>query len=91
MASSSASRPYLLLILLILHLSSQKHSRFAEARPLISLVNQESKYAKLFATLGMVCKCCDGAEVSDGGESEGCKASWSGSCSKLQCLPWKLK
>ncbi|KAL1549182.1 hypothetical protein AAHA92_17315 [Salvia divinorum] len=38
---------------------------------------------RTFATLGVVCKCCEG-----GGES--CTSSWKGSCSKLHCLPWKF-
>ena len=37
-------------------------------------------YASVFATLGLVCKCCDGGE---------CKSTWNNSCSKVQCLPWK--
>lgn len=39
-------------------------------------------YSKVFNTLGVVCKCCDG----EGGE---CRTTWEGSCPKLQCLPWK--
>ncbi|KAK1415532.1 hypothetical protein QVD17_31315 [Tagetes erecta] len=42
------------------------------------------KYAKVFATLGVECKCCDGVSSSDK-----CKSIWEGSCSKLQCLSWK--
>ncbi|KAL4318205.1 hypothetical protein GQ457_18G008660 [Hibiscus cannabinus] len=40
-------------------------------------------YGRL-ATVGVICKCCDG----EGGE---CRSSWdaSYSCTKLQCLPWK--
>ncbi|KAH1090160.1 hypothetical protein J1N35_017417 [Gossypium stocksii] len=40
-------------------------------------------YSKIFATLGVVCKCCDGS----GGE---CSTTWTQPCSKLKCLPWKL-
>lgn len=39
--------------------------------------------SKMLATLGIVCKCCDG-------ESGKCRSTWDGSCSKLQCLPWKF-
>ncbi|CAH9080075.1 unnamed protein product [Cuscuta epithymum] len=84
-------RPYLLLFLLVLQLSSHKHTTFAEARPLISLLHQDnSRYVKLFATLGMECKCCDGVVIADGRGEDQCEASWSGYCSKLHCLPWKL-
>lgn len=41
-------------------------------------------YEKVFATLGVKCKCCDGSS-----SDENCKSIWEGSCSKLQCLPWK--
>ncbi|KAG6621227.1 hypothetical protein I3842_01G294600 [Carya illinoinensis] len=36
------------------------------------------------ATLGIVCKCCDGLN----GE---CRTTWDASCPKLKCLPWKLQ
>ncbi|KAF5794919.1 hypothetical protein HanRHA438_Chr08g0345001 [Helianthus annuus] len=42
------------------------------------------KYARVFATLGVECRCCDGAS-----SNERCKSIWEGSCSKLQCLSWK--
>lgn len=49
----------------------------------------------VLATLGVVCKCCDGVATGGGGKEEGegkgCVAVWSGSCSNLQCLPWKLQ
>ncbi|PWA85594.1 hypothetical protein CTI12_AA147110 [Artemisia annua] len=41
-------------------------------------------YPKMLFTLGMECKCCDGAS-----SNENCESIWKGSCSKLQCLPWK--
>ncbi|WRX12809.1 hypothetical protein QQP08_005296 [Theobroma cacao] len=57
-----------------------------------NFINVESRVLKRvrgyanFATLGVVCKCCDG----EGGE---CKSSWnaSHSCPKIQCLPWKYQ
>ncbi|XVF23992.1 hypothetical protein REPUB_Repub13aG0088000 [Reevesia pubescens] len=74
-----------------------KHFRFFILLFMILLIswnleNVESKilkrdhrqgHAKL-ATLGVVCKCCDG----EGGE---CRSSWNASysCPKLQCHPWK--
>ncbi|KAL2957488.1 hypothetical protein AAZX31_18G153400 [Glycine max] len=39
-------------------------------------------YSKIFATLGVVCKCCDGV----GGA---CTSKWTESCNNLQCFPWK--
>ncbi|MFS7953709.1 hypothetical protein Hanom_Chr07g00621801 [Helianthus anomalus] len=54
---------------------------FAQARPL-SLVST-ARYVRAFDTLGMICKCCD----SVGGD---CTRTWSGSCSNLQCLTWRL-
>ncbi|KAK3034937.1 hypothetical protein RJ639_032337 [Escallonia herrerae] len=42
------------------------------------------RYSKVFASLGVVCKCCDGVEG-------GCRSyTGDGFCSKLQCLPWKF-
>ena len=40
-------------------------------------------YARVFDTLGMICKCCDGP----GGD---CTSRWNGSCSNLQCIPWRF-
>ncbi|KAH1256942.1 hypothetical protein HKD37_03G006999 [Glycine soja] len=53
-----------------------------EARTL-SLTSSHQGYSKIFATLGIVCKCCDGVE---GGA---CTSTWTESCSNLQCSPWK--
>ncbi|KAI9157572.1 hypothetical protein LWI28_024557 [Acer negundo] len=52
------------------------------ARP--TLLNHQG-YSKRFASLGVVCKCCDG-------EKGECRSTWdSSSCPiKLQCLPWKF-
>ncbi|KAF3969859.1 hypothetical protein CMV_006380 [Castanea mollissima] len=49
-----------------------------EARPL-----SQQRFSEIFSTLGVACKCCDG-------EKGECTSTWTGSCSKLQCLPWKL-
>lgn len=80
-------RVSLLLLLFVLCLAVQESSR-AEARP-IPFQHQLS-YSRTLATLGLVCKCCDGVGGDSGGE-ESCTASWKGSCSKLHCLPWKLQ
>ncbi|KAK0585038.1 hypothetical protein LWI29_022576 [Acer saccharum] len=72
----------LFLALLIMIVFVSPKPGFAEARPL-SII-PEQRYTKIFATLGIVCKCCD----SRGSE---CKSTWTGSCSQLQCLPWKLR
>ncbi|XAR50890.1 hypothetical protein NMG60_11005346 [Bertholletia excelsa] len=69
-----------LLLLLIVGSTSQIPA-VSEARVLS--LRPQIKYKKVYATLGVVCKCCDGA----GGE---CKSTWAEPCSKFQCLPWKL-
>ncbi|OMO97311.1 hypothetical protein COLO4_14695 [Corchorus olitorius] len=75
---------FLLLVLLVISVSAASHMPLAsEARPLSILPDSQS-YSKFFATLGVVCKCCDGI---DGGE---CSSSWTQPCSQLKCLPWKL-
>ncbi|CAN6581318.1 unnamed protein product [Malus baccata var. baccata] len=65
-----------LLLLVVVFVSGK--SSAAEGRPLALLPQQG--YAKVFGTLGIVCECCDGGE---------CTSTWTGSCSKLTCLPWK--
>ncbi|KZV51746.1 putative proteasome inhibitor [Dorcoceras hygrometricum] len=54
-----------------------------DARPAPKFQTQQ-RYSKVFANLGVICKCCNG-EV-DGN----CRDSWDGICSDLRCLPWKL-
>uniref|UniRef100_M1C8Y8 Uncharacterized protein n=1 Tax=Solanum tuberosum TaxID=4113 RepID=M1C8Y8_SOLTU len=75
---SSFKVHFLLLSLLLINFSESR-----SARP-ISLqqhsTNKLSSYLKMFETLGMVCKCCDGVV---------CSATWDGSCSNLKCFPWK--
>ncbi|CAN1135088.1 hypothetical protein LINPERPRIM_LOCUS15737 [Linum perenne] len=74
-----------LLLLLLLTLSATNNSRPVEARtlPFSSLHLGSSKF---FATLGVVCKCCDN-RPSGNGE---CSSSWEGSCRDVQCLPWRI-
>ncbi|XVE99674.1 hypothetical protein REPUB_Repub03eG0220300 [Reevesia pubescens] len=69
-------------ILLIIPIVSSNF-RNVESR-VLKRVHQQG-YAKL-ATLGVVCKCCDG----EGGD---CRSSWdsSYSCPKLHCFPWKYQ
>ncbi|KAF8395186.1 hypothetical protein HHK36_019128 [Tetracentron sinense] len=75
------SKRFVLLLLLLMIAAISQKARCAEARPL-SLLPQE-RYTKMIATLGIVCKCCDGV-------GDECTTTWDASCSKLQCLPWKL-
>ncbi|KAH7553760.1 hypothetical protein ACOSP7_029389 [Xanthoceras sorbifolium] len=71
----------LLLVLLVMIIVMSPEPGFAEARPL-SII-PEQRYTKFFATLGIACKCCDG-------RGRACTSTWTGPCSELQCLPWKL-
>ncbi|KAA8518962.1 hypothetical protein F0562_016264 [Nyssa sinensis] len=74
------SRPSLILILLlVIGFTEFQKPGVVEARPLA--FQPQQRYPNIFATLGVVCKCCDGGE---------CKSTWVESCSQLQCLPWKL-
>ncbi|OAY41398.1 hypothetical protein MANES_09G098400v8 [Manihot esculenta] len=78
--SSKSSVLFLLLVLAVS--SAQKPRIIAEARTISFLAEQN--HSKIFATLGVVCKCCDGEQ----GE---CRRIWKkGSCHNLQCLPWKI-
>ncbi|KAE9447741.1 hypothetical protein RHGRI_015341 [Rhododendron griersonianum] len=79
----SLLKPSLLLLLLLVISFTCQTPRFTEARPLSFLPQQ--RFSKVFETLGVVCKCCDGP----GGE---CKSTTgvNPNCSNLQCLPWKL-
>ena len=47
------------------------------------LIDVFSGYPRGFDTLGMICKCCD-LPNSD------CTSRWNGSCSDIQCIPWRL-
>jgi len=51
---------------------------FSQLKCLVSL-----GYMRVFESLGMTCRCCDGA----GGE---CRSSWDSTCTKLDCHPWKF-
>ncbi|KAI5574879.1 hypothetical protein BDE02_10G175100 [Populus trichocarpa] len=66
-------------LLLLLIFTMYQYPRAVEARP---LTLQQGNSKRFFATLGLECKCCDGAK----GE---CRSSWESSCPKLKCHPWK--
>ncbi|KAI4354582.1 hypothetical protein L6164_003432 [Bauhinia variegata] len=74
------NKPLLLLLLLAMVLSHAQKPSITEARPLSLIAHQG--YSKIFATLGVVCKCCDGINGD-------CTSTWTESCSNLQCFPWK--
>ncbi|KAG9146093.1 hypothetical protein Leryth_027292 [Lithospermum erythrorhizon] len=86
-----SSKPNLLFIALIMVIGfacNQESKVFIQARPL--LVKQETEKETihrntLFATLGLVCKCCDDATKGDGE----CVSTWKGTCSDIKCSPWK--
>ncbi|CAK9137617.1 unnamed protein product [Ilex paraguariensis] len=76
-------KPWMFLLLLLVISFKCQSTRVAEAASPVALLPKQ-RYSKIFETLGVVCKCCDGA----GGE---CRSIWVGSCSKLHCIPWKLQ
>lgn len=84
---------------MLINFSFQEESRFgyADAARPISLQQQHSsklsssiQFLKMSETLGMVCKCCDGMDIEKGIKQDLCSATWDGSCSNLQCFPWKF-
>ncbi|CAI0427365.1 unnamed protein product [Linum tenue] len=81
MANHRISLP---LLFLLLSLSANHYSTTAEARTL-PFSSTHLGSSKIFATLGVICKCCDNRE----GENGECASSWEGSCSDVQCLPWR--
>ncbi|KAK4359215.1 hypothetical protein RND71_021444 [Anisodus tanguticus] len=95
---SSFKFHFLLLSLLVINFSESRFGLADAARP-ISVQQQQQhsnklssssvEYLKMFETLGMVCKCCDGVDIGEGKNQDLCSATWDGSCSNLQCFPWK--
>ncbi|KAJ4719929.1 Fibropellin-1 like [Melia azedarach] len=75
----------LLLLLLLVVAVSQCSCRSVVVKAIRpTILNHRLGYSKTFAAqLGVVCKCCDG-------EKGECRSTWQGSCSNLQCLPWKF-
>ncbi|BAT97309.1 uncharacterized protein HKW66_Vig0201590 [Vigna angularis] len=75
------NKPHVLVLLILLIASSvAEKTSVVEGRTLSLKPLQE--YSKNLASLGVVCKCCDG----DGGD---CRSTWTESCSNLQCSSWK--
>ncbi|CAK8574950.1 unnamed protein product [Lathyrus sativus] len=72
--------PTFLLLIVLISSIGEKPS-IVEGR-VLSLISHQG-YSKIFATLGVICKCCD-----DGVEGA-CKETWTDSCSNVRCLPWK--
>ncbi|KAL2320087.1 hypothetical protein Fmac_029056 [Flemingia macrophylla] len=77
----SINKRHVLVLLIILIASSvAEKPHLVEGRTL-SLTSHPG-YSRIFATLGVVCKCCDGIEGA-------CTSTWTESCSNLKCSPWK--
>ncbi|XP_028783440.1 uncharacterized protein LOC114752016 [Neltuma alba] len=75
----------LLPLLLVLASSVSQKPSVAEARPLSLRSHlQGGSQTLTLASLGVVCKCCDGIEGA-------CTSTWTDSCSNLQCSPWKYQ
>ncbi|KAL1321497.1 hypothetical protein HN51_066334 [Arachis hypogaea] len=68
-----------LVFMIIMVVSIAEKPSLTEGRAL-SLISSQG-YSKIFATLGVVCKCCDGGGA--------CTSRWTKSCNNLKCLPWK--
>ncbi|XP_027908158.1 uncharacterized protein LOC114167302 [Vigna unguiculata] len=75
------NKPHVLVLLVILIASSVAEKTSVVEGRTLSLTPLQG-YSKNLASLGLVCKCCDG----DGGA---CRSLWTESCSNLQCSPWK--
>ncbi|KAK4342837.1 hypothetical protein RND71_038653 [Anisodus tanguticus] len=93
---SSFKVHFLLLSLLVINFSESRFGLADATRPISVQQQQHSnkftssvEYLKMFETLGMVCKCCDGVDIGEGKKQDLCSATWDGSCSNLQCFPWK--
>ncbi|XWS59884.1 hypothetical protein CRYUN_Cryun08bG0160200 [Craigia yunnanensis] len=55
---------FLFLLLLVISVSASQVPLVSAARPL-SILPDQQRYSKIFATLGVVCKCCDGTGGSN--------------------------
>ncbi|KAF9597468.1 hypothetical protein IFM89_018914 [Coptis chinensis] len=75
------SKPCVLLVLVLMFLAQAHRLPGADSRP--HPILEQTRYSKVFKTLGIGCKCCDGKEGV-------CRSTWDGSCTRLQCLPWKF-
>lgn len=83
------AKPFQVFLILLMILPFSQSSYGTVPRP-ITVLNKRSKdwhsyqgNANIFATLGVVCKCCDGLGAE-------CKSTFEGTCVKLQCHPWKF-
>ncbi|OIW07509.1 hypothetical protein TanjilG_14455 [Lupinus angustifolius] len=75
------NKPHVFFMLMIMVVFISEKSLVIEGRTL-SLISNKG-YSKIFATLGVICKCCDET-------GSACTSTWTESCNNLQCLPWKL-
>nr|XP_004492372.1 uncharacterized protein LOC101514220 [Cicer arietinum] len=74
------NKPHVLILLIIMVILVSDKPSLTEGRTLSLISNQG--YSNILATLGVVCKCCDGI----GGT---CTSTWKKSCNNLKCSPWK--
>nr|KYP55986.1 hypothetical protein KK1_002213 [Cajanus cajan] len=72
----------LMLLVILIASSVAEKPRVVEGRTLSLTSQSHQGYSKIFATLGVVCKCCDGVEGA-------CTSTWTEPCPNLQCSPWK--
>ncbi|CAJ1949367.1 unnamed protein product [Sphenostylis stenocarpa] len=79
--NNNNNKPHVLVLLVVLIASSVAEKTSVVEGRTLSLTSHQG-YSKNLATLGLVCKCCDGV----GGA---CATTWTHSCSNLQCSPWK--
>lgn len=89
---SSFKVHFLLLSLLVINFSESRFGLSDAARPISTQhISKFSsvEYLKMFETLGMVCKCCDGENFGQEINQDLCRATWNDSCSNLKCFPWK--
>ncbi|CAA7389805.1 unnamed protein product [Spirodela intermedia] len=70
-----------LVLFLLLAFSSSDLPGCVDARPLRFFDHRN--YAKVLASLGLTCRCCDG----EGGE---CRTQWDSACAEVRCHPWKF-
>ncbi|KAL5709359.1 hypothetical protein ACHQM5_020059 [Ranunculus cassubicifolius] len=77
------SRRDVFLILMWLVVAQVPRVQGVESRTKSLSFTEQHRFSKVFATLGVSCKCCDGKEGV-------CRSTWESSCSKLECLPWEF-
>ncbi|KAL5709358.1 hypothetical protein ACHQM5_020058 [Ranunculus cassubicifolius] len=77
------SRRGVFLVVVLMVLAQALRFQGVQSRTLPLSSTEQHRFSKVFATLGMSCKCCDGKEGM-------CRSTWESTCSKLECLPWRL-